>query len=1547
MNTSSSALAETLRSLPPPLCQKLLSRLAAVSFELSPDGTARYVSQNLGAVTGYAPGDVLGRNWWELFCRGEQTAQVTPLVNHLTAGDVAGYPLTVTTRAGDHLTWEIDTANRYGPAGELLAIVGYAVSRAAPSLAVDKTVASSQAVEGQPEPTAGFPIVVEESSSFIEQLFRLSLQNVPVSVAAQDKDLRFIWAYNQRTVKPSTVIGKTDAEVFPPDSAARLVALKRQVLETGTALREPFWMTSGGRSVFIDLYLEPLRDAAGQIAGVGIATVDLTQQKRAEEALRESERRYRTLFETMHEGFALCEIVTDECGNPSDYRCLEINPPFEALIGLRAADVLGRTVSQFLPESQRSLLQLFHQAAVSGRPVQFEREAPVTGRTLSATVYSPQPGQIILFFTDVTARKANDARIRFQANLLDVVEQAVIATDTADRIVYWNSFAERLYGWPAAEALGQDPLDLIASHRSPEEQATLRAHLQGPVSQTGEFYLERRDGSLFPAQVTHSPVYDDEGSLTGHVGVSMDIIDQQRALAAREQYLARLGKLIRVSQRILAASSVADLLQSAADGARDLTEAQICVAGHGWREGRFQRGAASYLSGTPGPLTADPQVLDPAVPYLITAQTTQPFRFSTDQVRDLLENRRMPAAHRPIRNLMGAPLMGQDGTVWGRIMVADRLEGEFSVEDEALLTQLASMASLALNHLEARQAAEQKAAESNTVFNALADAVMVYNDHYQLVQANPAARAAFGYDPAAPLPQQWPAGADLKYPDRRPVPPDQRPWRRALRGETVLHERYVFTNTGRPDLNVLISAAPLGTATQPRGSVATWHDVTERDRLLVQLEAARDELEQRVRERTRAVDQANAELRAEIAERLAVEKQLQLQTTALQAAANGIVITDRQGNIQWVNPAFTELTGFTAEECLGFSLRFLRSGEHTPVYYEDMWQTILAGRVWHGETINRHRSGRLYTEEQTITPVADADGQVSHFIAIKQDITDRKHTEQALLRANALLERVFDSIDLLIAYLDRDLNFLRVNRAYAEREGQPAEVFIGQNHFALYPNPAVETIFRRVVETGEAYTALEQPFVYAARQGEAADSYWDWSLQPVKDASGQVLGLVFSLINVTFRKLAQDQLRRNAQQSQMLAEISKALAEAKLDIQTVVDTVAQQLGRLFDDLCLIRLLSEDGQRLKMAACHHPDPQMETRLVQYLGEPVVKLGEGIAGRAAATGQPVFIPVAVSDQDLVLFSDQYRAVLRPERPGLLAVPMRAQGRILGVLTLFRLGQKTPYTHDDLSTAQNLADRAALAIANAHLYQDLENALAQEHAIRAQLVQAEKLAGMGRMVASVAHELNNPLQTIKNCLYLAHTDLPPRSPVHPYLDMATSETRRLAELVAQLRQVYRPRATGTLQPLDLVPLLAGVPDYLSSQMENPQLEWQLLPSVPEALVLGIADQLKQVFINLTQNALEAMLPGGGRLTVEVNLSDDDRHFTVTFRDTGPGIPPENLDRLFEPFFTTKFTGLGLGLPICNDIVQGHGGKITVENQPGQGAAFTVWLPRSAPRA
>jgi PAS domain S-box-containing protein len=154
-----------------------------------------------------------------------------------------------------------------------------------------------------------------------------------------------------------------------------------------------------------------------------------------------------------------------------------------------------------------------------------------------------------------------------------------------------------------------------------------------------------------------------------------------------------------------------------------------------------------------------------------------------------------------------------------------------------------------------------------------------------------------------------------------------------------------------------------------------------------------------------------------ITERKRVEDQMRVQSSALAAAANAILITDRNGKIEWVNPAFTRFTGYGADQAIGNYPRLLKSNRHPPGFYRDMWAAILSGKVWHGEVINRHKDGHLYTEEMTITPVRDASGQITHFVAIKQDVTERRQLEKRVQLAQKM-----EAIGTLAGGIAHDFN---------------------------------------------------------------------------------------------------------------------------------------------------------------------------------------------------------------------------------------------------------------------------------------------------------------------------------------------------------------------------------------------------------------------------------------------------------------------------------------------------------------------------------------------
>jgi two-component system NtrC family sensor kinase len=264
------------------------------------------------------------------------------------------------------------------------------------------------------------------------------------------------------------------------------------------------------------------------------------------------------------------------------------------------------------------------------------------------------------------------------------------------------------------------------------------------------------------------------------------------------------------------------------------------------------------------------------------------------------------------------------------------------------------------------------------------------------------------------------------------------------------------------------------------------------------------------------------------------------------------------------------------------------------------------------------------------------------------------------------------------------------------------------------------------------------------------------------------------------------------------------------------------------------------------------------------------------------------------------------------------------------------------------RSIGEQAALAVRNAQLYAELqsyaqnleemvETRTQELRAAQEQLVRNEKLAALGRLAAGVAHEVNNPLQPILNCLEVAVEDIENNQPVDvEVLRVAEKEVQRIKSIVARLLDFARPSTTDKTE-YDLADLVREVLTLARKQLErmHVQIHTKLSPVSP---LTGTPAQLKQVFLNLVINAMEAM-PEGGDLTVEV--FEEDGGAKVVIADTGMGMDSHTVERIFEPFYSTKEDGTGLGLAVSYGIIQGHGGEIRADSKPNKGTRFTVWLP------
>lgn len=224
---------------------------------------------------------------------------------------------------------------------------------------------------------------------------------------------------------------------------------------------------------------------------------------------------------------------------------------------------------------------------------------------------------------------------------------------------------------------------------------------------------------------------------------------------------------------------------------------------------------------------------------------------------------------------------------------------------------------------------------------------------------------------------------------------------------------------------------------------------------------------------------------------------------------------------------------------------------------------------------------------------------------------------------------------------------------------------------------------------------------------------------------------------------------------------------------------------------------------------------------------------------------------------------------------------------------------------------------------------------------LVQSEKLALTGRLAASLAHEINNPLQTSIGCLGLAEEMLGDnKDELKVYIRMAMEELQRSARIVKKLRELNRKSDPSEKSTVNLKEIIEDVLILTKNQLTDRDIV-PLFPFQGEPpFILASQDQIQQVMLNLIMNAIDA-LPEGGNIYIDLSETHQPDGYLIKIRDTGQGIEPAVMKNLFDPFFTTKEEGLGLGLYISKRIIDDHKGTMRVYSEPGKGTEFSIWLP------
>jgi PAS domain S-box-containing protein len=418
----------------------------------------------------------------------------------------------------------------------------------------------------------------------------------------------------------------------------------------------------------------------------------------------------------------------------------------------------------------------------------------------------------------------------------------------------------------------------------------------------------------------------------------------------------------------------------------------------------------------------------------------------------------------------------------------------------------------------------------------------------------------------------------------------------------------------------------------------------------------------------------------DITGRKLAEEQLRLQAVALEAAANAIMVTDRNGAILWVNPAFETLTGYSAADAIGQSPRLLKSGKHGQGFYRHLWDTVLSGQTWQGEFTNRRKDGSLFWGEQTITPVMSETGAITHFIGIMNDVTERRQAERDLHAMHQRLRHLLAHSPALI-YESRLDTLAIVPRLKSENAAALFGFTVEESNQPdwwsanLHPDdrPPAMAALRSAVEEGRSHIE------YRFRHKDGTFRWVEDSKRLVRDAAGRPQAIVGVWLDITERKQAELHAAAfsnlglrlsSAKTAQEAAEIILGVADTLFGWDAcTLDLYSPEKDRVYN---VLNKDTIDGLRVDCPANIHDTepPPLTRRTIEeggrlILQDPPDSSSPGTAGEAA----------------------------RPSASIMLA-PIRDRSKVIGVLSI-RSYRPKAYNPQDLNTLQSLADHCGGAL------------------------------------------------------------------------------------------------------------------------------------------------------------------------------------------------------------------------------------------------------------
>jgi two-component system NtrC family sensor kinase len=394
-----------------------------------------------------------------------------------------------------------------------------------------------------------------------------------------------------------------------------------------------------------------------------------------------------------------------------------------------------------------------------------------------------------------------------------------------------------------------------------------------------------------------------------------------------------------------------------------------------------------------------------------------------------------------------------------------------------------------------------------------------------------------------------------------------------------------------------------------------------------------------------------------------------------------------------------------------------------------------------------------------------------------------------------------------------------------------------------------------------------------------------------------------------------------------------------LNLNEILNSTLDKITEILESSSVrIYLLDEKEEVLKLVA----HKGFSSRVIEKSFFRVRKVGDGRLGKTVQECKTIVVEKEDPDEDL-----RVQALLEEGLQSTVYIPLICKGKAVGVMPVSNYAPRK-FSEDDVQLVTAIGNQIGVAVDHANLYENLKDAYQDLKMTQEQLIRSEKLASLGKLAATIAHEINNPLAAvltyIRLMMKLARKNeiSPERSEeISRYLQTMESETARCGEIVKNLLAFSR-HSTITIEEHRIETIIDKAIALINHELEMKEIKLIKHNERELPKIQCDSKQMQQALLNLVVNASEAMAKGG-TLNVESRRSQETGYLEVIISDTGSGIPAEDLKNIFEPFFTTKEEGkgVGLGLSVVYGIITRHNGFIDVTSEPGKGSTFKIRLP------